>query len=367
MSCARLAGAAGINFKRVSAEIDALGGGARTGDLRGHQGPVRTVSQAMAGVTSMTRAIFLSMLLGWATGLADAHDLRGASTQEVKSASRQITKALAEAGADANTKSVLSNLRLWPVPHRLTICFLSGSAALRARVTAVMQESWPVGTLSSGRLDFDKTSFQQAADCGPQPTADIRVAFVPGDGHWSYVGIESVQHTPSMNFDAIESKPAEDFQRIVSHEMGHALGLEHEHQSPAAPKDCGWDFDYIWTHYSWKTQEEMRYNLDRLQDYVQQGRHAYRFSTYDQGSNMHYFFEPAGFTGGEKSPCFIKAQNRLPSDLDLASMRMAYGNNAHAQQEAAKGSSPTLLKLYSQPGYADLRQLIDLKSDLLGK
>lgn len=298
--------------------------------------------------------------LGWPTR---AHDLRGALVQQPSGTSRQIALALEHEGATENVKSVLNNLRLWPVRRRLTICFLSGSMELRSRVAKVMRTQWPIGSLSGGNLDFDTASFNQLADCGAPAKADIRVDFQAGKGHWSYVGIESLDHVPSMNFDNITSKTEVDFQTIVTHEMGHALGLEHEHQNPGIPKACGWDYDFLWAHYNWASEADMHANLDQLQDTLQRGQHAYTFSSYDKRSNMHYSFEAAAFTQGKQSPCFIEQQNSTPSDKDRAAIQVAYTTGS-GQPKAVKGMAEDLKKLYGQPAYAGLRRLIDLKASL---
>src|SRR6267143_7739 len=167
---------------------------------------------------------FVAVALGAQS--AFGHDAAGIVNQEVNSASRSIQAALAATPvSEAETRSVLNNLRLWPVPRRLSICFVSGAPALRKRVAETMSSAWPIADLSEGRLDFDPASYETQPDCGTKPSSDIRVDFQERNGHWSYVGVESLQHVPSMNFDHIESFSLEDFRRIVAHEFGNALGL----------------------------------------------------------------------------------------------------------------------------------------------
>lgn len=255
------------------------------------------------------------------------------------------------------------------MPRQLTICFLSGTPALRKRVAESMRKSWQLVELTDGRLGFDAATFDGVPDCPQNPSADIRVGFKNGDGHWSYVGVESRLHNPSMNFGGFIEEPPEqaEFDRIVGHEFGHALGLEHEHQSPNVKGKCKWNFDYIFKNYSWKNEAEMHHNMDALQDYITGDKHAYVFSTYDKRSLMHYFYKPAAFVEGSKDPCYIKAENRVPSAQDKDAMRVAYGPDIVAAQARTKGMVPDVIRAFPGAEYGKVRDLLNLKSTLLSQ
>ena len=65
----------------------------------------------------------------------------------------------------------------------------------------------------------------------------IRVAFMQGEGSWSFIGSDSEsvpnQDEPTMNYGWLTSSSSDDvgIARVVLHEFGHAVGLAHEHQN----------------------------------------------------------------------------------------------------------------------------------------
>jgi hypothetical protein len=65
-------------------------------------------------------------------------------------------------------------------------------------------------------------------DFNDAPDAEIRIAFDPNDGAWSYVGSDCRKiplNQPTMNLGFLDGG-------TTAHEFGHAIGLAHEHQNP---------------------------------------------------------------------------------------------------------------------------------------
>lgn len=134
-----------------------------------------------------------------------------------------------------STEAALLRETKWDVGGTVKVRFLEGAPSLTRRVRDVAEE-WTGEKMANLSLRF--------VNSGP---ADIRIAFVQGDGSWSYLGTVSRQITPSeqtMNYGWLTPESSDDeLRRVVLHEFGHALGLIHEHQNPNRP--IAWDREAV--------------------------------------------------------------------------------------------------------------------------
>jgi hypothetical protein len=290
------------------------------------------------------------------------HDYYGAQLPEsVKSFNRAYVNE-----RENEVRAVLVNAFIWPVPSRINVCFAKGPVDLRTKIAAAMRE-WE--GLSDGNIVFvfgplDTTGETKSfAECDGTTRYNVRVGFVPGGGHWSVIGTisDSVFPGNSMNLDFdTDPRPSDQVIReIALHETGHALGFHHEHQSPGAP--CtNWAWDKILRNYAWpgNTAEEkekaMHFNLDRLNDDVlTTGQHAYKYTTYDRTSIMHYSFPAEMFTDGEANRCRVSQPHDL-SPLDRQAMKDAYA------RQAAKGQKTrSINQLLGIARFSAIRDLLD--------
>jgi serralysin len=173
--------------------------------------------------------------------------------------------------------------RYWSTGRTLHIALLGGSSKEHEAVKRYAVE-W--SKYANIRFDFDKPM---------QP--DIRISFKPL-GCWSYIGTDAklVHATqPTMNFDPQEFfNHNERIAGVILHEFGHALGLLHEHQSPAS--GILWNEQVVLADcqkWGWSTDDVKTNILSRYQAGTQT-----QFTQFDPKSIMVYSIPPHWTSNG---------------------------------------------------------------------
>lgn len=143
--------------------------------------------------------------------------------------------------------------------------------------------------------------------------SSLRVAFNE-PGSWSYLGTDAIGiqlHKPTINFGwLVPGTEEREYRRVVLHEFGHALGLLHEHQSPAAKVNWGKDFVYWYCqfYFKWSRQEvddNIFYEFEKTQT---------KFTEVDKKSIMGYWIPPK----------FTIDQVSFPLNYDLSDLDKKY-------------------------------------------
>jgi len=187
----------------------------------------------------------------------------------------------------APLKMALEAGKKWADGRTLGVFFLDGSATQKARV---QEQAVKWSKFANITLDFKASK----AD------AQVRVSFVADDGSWSYIGTDCLgiaKGKPTMNFGWLkDDTDATEYERVVVHEFGHALGAIHEHQNPKGGIE--WNLPAVYKYFAgppnfWSKEDVdvnvvSKYSVDQL-----------NASKFDPNSIMLYQFDGALIKGGK--------------------------------------------------------------------
>lgn len=137
-------------------------------------------------------------------------------------------------------RAAVERMKLWENGRRLRVRFLDGNPEVQHKVAAIAREWEAAANIS---LDFVSGG-----------GSEIRVSFAQQGFSWSAIGTDALT-VPStratMNYGWLApATPLREYQRVVRHEFGHALGMIHEHQNPAAQGQIPWDKPKVYAYYA---------------------------------------------------------------------------------------------------------------------
>ncbi|MEO6525027.1 MAG: M12 family metallopeptidase [Gemmatimonadaceae bacterium] len=143
-------------------------------------------------------------------------------------------------GGAMGSRAAFERLKLWENGRKLRVRFLDGDADVKTKVAAIAKEWEAVANL---KLDFIASG-----------AAEIRVSFKEKGFSWSTVGTDALtvgSTKPTMNYGWLEPNTSiREYERVVRHEFGHAIGMIHEHQNPAAQGEIPWDKPKVYAYYA---------------------------------------------------------------------------------------------------------------------
>ena len=263
---------------------------------------------------------------------------------------RSLRTAVSDHAGGLSPRFVLNLTKKWKPGQTITVAFKSGNPTLHTKIADVVSEWTQYANLS---FDFGKTGAGSYRTWSPTDTtyaADIRVSF-DQSGYYSLVGTDSINDAvsrpgeESLNLEGFDQTLPNDWKAVAQHEFGHAIGFEHEHQSPVGSCDFRFDDDpgYVQTTDSFGQfipdskgrrpglytllggppnnwpQAVVDFNLKQLPE-----SHAYEAGPFDKDSIMKYFFESWMFVSGKDSSCYTSSENLVISAEDKKGAAKVY-------------------------------------------
>lgn len=187
----------------------------------------------------------------------------------------------------APAKMALVAGKKWKPGRTLGVYFIDGSATQKARVK---EQAVKWSQYSSIKFDFAAT----------KANAQIRISFVADSGSWSYIGTDNLvipKNEPTMNFGWLkDNTDATEYERVVVHEFGHALGAIHEHQNPSG--GIQWNLPAVYKYFGGPPNNWSKKDIETnvVGKYSVTQLNATKF---DPDSIMLYQFDGALIKGGK--------------------------------------------------------------------
>lgn len=280
------------------------------------------------------------LLLG--AGAARAHDLHGIvaernslepeawkTIEQIRSLRRFLADRSGQS-QDAELEAVVQRELTWP-DSQVTVCFLDGSQQARDHVAEIAQR-WMQST--GLVLEFGPAGNRNS--CNTTSPANIRVSFV-GSGYWSFVGIEAKKidvRKQTLNLGGMNKTAfTADDDGVILHEFGHAIGFEHEHQSPISVCEREFDWDYLYRAMGWSPQK-VDENMRQLQP-----SSKLLTTAFDAASIMLYSLEKEAFKEPAAAKCYIAKHNNVISELDREAAATVYPVRVSAAPQPLKRST----------------------------
>jgi hypothetical protein len=250
----------------------------------------------------------------------------------------------------------------WAQGQDVHVCFQGGSDELRAKILQ-LASAWV--NLTNLHL---VTGGPSGTTCADKDKSQVRIGFSE-PGYWSYIGHDSIadalvsKNLPSMNFGGFDTYPPAEprFTGIILHEWGHALGLHHEHQSPADGCDTEYNWPKLYAYY----KDNYGWDQTMVDQNVRQlnaDRSAYDWSMSDSDSIMIYGSNPQFLIHGTASKCYFHDNNSL-SKLDIVGIQKTYPQAGAVA--ALKVQNATLPIALSLPIDQNLRTALERQHSLV--
>lgn len=226
-------------------------------------------------------------------------------------------------GGPFMARAAVERMKLWENGRKLRVSFLDGVSDVKSKVAAIAKEWEAVANLT---LDFVTSG-----------ASELRVSFAEKGFSWSSVGTDALtvaKKDATVNFGWLEpATPLREYQRVVRHEFGHALGMIHEHQNPAAKGQIPWDKPKVYAYYAQQgwTHDDVDSNI---------------FDVYSEDSTNHTAFDPTSIMeyaipDSLTIGSYAVGWNTELSPNDIAFMRRQYPKGAQGTVELTVNAPAT--------------------------
>ena len=226
-------------------------------------------------------------------------------------------------GGEMKARAAVERMKLWENGRHLRVKFLDGILEVKSKVTVIAKEWEAIANLS---LDFVNNG-----------AAEIRISFAEKGFSWSTVGTDALivpASQSTMNYGWLEPTTSlREYQRVVRHEFGHALGMIHEHQNPAALGQIPWDKEKVYVYYAQQGWSRADVDFNIFEVYTEDSTNH---TSFDPTSIMEYAI-PDALTVGS----YAVGWNTTFSPTDIEFMRRQYPKDSPGMVELDIGAVPT--------------------------
>jgi hypothetical protein len=267
-------------------------------------------------------------------------------------------------------------LLVWPAGSTITGCFMHPGQELRATLVDAGR-AW--SRIANIRFDFGEGPNYR--DCDVSRPSDVRVAFISGLISRSEIGTRALDIRPEQSTiqistggvgEPIVARPMARIDHLI-HELGHTLGLPHEHQHPASPcvaefnltPLCPGDYERQKPDSAHAKTINTRLQLFSGQRALILDPEPGRLVPHDVRSVMHYVFPSNALKGGPMSACYSPGRSGLSAG-DRAKMAVLYPADPARQGEMLRSELNVLARALAYYGISEgmanqIRTLVALR------